>query len=69
MSTKLNKLDIIERRLSELDRNAVSVKTKLNEVKIKVKGVEESTTFLNRQFEEQKQDVSDVKKSVSNLLP
>jgi uncharacterized protein (DUF111 family) len=68
MSTKFKKLDIMERRLGERERNVASVKTELDEVKVKVHVVEESTTFINRQFEDQKQDVSDMKNSVNNLL-
>ena len=44
--TKLNKLDIIETRLTELERTVVSVNTELKSMKAKVNGVEECVTFI-----------------------
>ena len=46
VSTKLNKLDIKETRLIELERNIVSVNTELKSMKAKLNGFEECVTCI-----------------------
>lgn len=67
VSTKLNKLDLIEHRLSELEKNVGNVNTELKDMKAKVNGVEESVIFINKQYEDQTKEVLAVKKSVSEI--
>lgn len=51
VSTKLNKRDIIEHRLRELERNVGIVNTDLKDMKAKVNGFEESMIFINNSLE------------------
>lgn len=67
VSTKLNKLDLIEHRLSELEKNVGNVNTELKDMKAKVNGVEESVIFINKQYEDQTKEVLAVKKSLSEM--
>lgn len=67
VSTKLNKLDLIEHRLSELERNVGNVNTELKDMKAKVNGVEESVVFIIKQYEDQTKEVLAVKKSVCEI--
>ncbi|XP_062616527.1 uncharacterized protein LOC134278225 [Saccostrea cucullata] len=64
VSTKLNKLDHIERRLNELKTD---VNTELKEMKGKVNGVEECVTHISKQYDDQTREVKEMKKSVSNI--
>eukprot|EP00105_Crassostrea_gigas_P042501 XP_019926649.1 PREDICTED: uncharacterized protein LOC109619891 [Crassostrea gigas] len=67
VSTKLNKLDLIEHRLSELERNVGNVNTELKDMKAKVNGVEESVVFIIKQYEDQTKEVLAVKKFVCEI--
>lgn len=67
VSTKLNKLDLIEHRLSELEKNVGNVNTELKDMKAKVNRVEESVIFINKQYEDQTKEVLAVKKSLSEM--
>lgn len=50
-SAKLNKLDLSEHRLGELERNVGIVNTELKDMKAKVNGFEESMIFINNSLE------------------
>lgn len=67
MSAKLNKLDTIEKRLTDLERNSTSVNTELKEMKVKVDGIESSMSFINKQYEDQRKEISDITKNVSDI--
>lgn len=67
VSTKLNKLDLIEHRLSELERNVGNVNTELKDMKANVNGVEESVVFIIKQYEDQTKEVLAVKKFVCEI--
>ena len=56
VSTKLNKLDIKETRLAELERNIVSVNTELKSMKAKVYSFEECVTFIK--YQDQKKNIN-----------
>lgn len=67
MFAKLNKLDTIEKRLTDLERNSTSVNTELKEMKVKVDGIESSMSFINKQYEDQRNEISDITKKVSDI--
>ena len=56
VSTKLNKLDIKETRLAELERNIVSVNTELKSMKAKVYSFEQCVTFIK--YQDQKKNIN-----------
>lgn len=67
MSAKLNKLDTIEKRLTDLEWNSTSVHTELKEMKAKVDGIESSMSFINNQYGDQRKEISDITKYVSEI--
>lgn len=67
MSAKLNKLDTIEKRLTDLERYSTSLNTELKEMKLKVDGIESSMSFINKQYEDQRKEISEITKNVSDI--
>lgn len=67
MSLKLSKLDTIDNRLSDLERNMRSVNTDVQEMKTKVRDMDNSMTFMNSHYEEQKCEIKVIKESMANF--
>ena len=50
-----------------MERNVVSVNIELKSIKANVNGVEECVTFVNNQYEDQKKNINEIKKSLSSM--
>ena len=67
MNKKLNKLDEIENKLNRLDNAVLAVTVEVTAMKGKVQEMEESMTFINNEFESNKDEISTVKDCLVEL--
>jgi len=64
---KLNKLDLIENRLTKMEGGMIEVKQKVEDVDSKVEEMERGITYINDQFEENKTEINNIKSTMDKL--
>lgn len=70
LSNKLNTLDQIDKRLSDLERNVCSVNHELQEMKTmktKVEEIEKGMTFISQQYDCQQKAVKEIERTVKEI--
>jgi uncharacterized coiled-coil protein SlyX len=70
MSSKLSRLEIIDQRLGELEKNVSFVNKEIQdmkEIKSKVTEIEKGVTYLSNQYDDQQKEIAEMKNTVREI--
>jgi vacuolar-type H+-ATPase subunit I/STV1 len=70
MSSKLSRLEIIDQRLGELEKNVSFVNKEIQEMKemkLKVTEIEKGVTYLSNQYDDQQKEIAEMKNTVKEI--
>lgn len=70
MSTKLSKLEIIDKRLDDLEKNVSTVNKEIQgvkEIKMKVVEIEKGMSYLSSQYDNQQKEIREIKHTIGEI--